>query len=304
MSDDLTRAIQHIIDTTGLDRVTALKIASAHAAPPRDQAIPPITSAIAGAALAPPTTNEPAEPPPAAPGCPDCGGAGWYKEAVPYGHPRFGQLLPCACKQGEQETRAAIRRTAILSGLAHELGDDLARCRLASYVTTHPDPTQRQALSRALRIATDYSRELRGWFYLWGPCGTGKSHLAAAVAHEAALRGLHSSYASVPALLRFLKAGFGDGTGDARMVALQLVDLLVLDDIGAEYHKGPGDWADGALFELINQRYLYNKATIFTSNMPPSEIEPRIASRIVGRAREVRLFVDDYRRRQAPQGDE
>lgn len=303
---DLNERIRQIIDRTGLDEVTATKIASADQPPPRDQAPEPITTSIASALTAPPTANEPDTPPaPVASGCPDCGGAGYYKLAVPYGHPRFGQLLTCACKQGEQAERLVLRQTAILAELTRELGDELADCSFATYSTTHSaDAEQQRTLARALRIAQEYSRDPRGWLYLWGPCGGGKSHLAAAIAHAAVERGIHTSYASAPALMRFLQAGFADGSGDARMRALQLVGLLVLDDIGAEYHKKPGDWGDTALFELINQRYLYARPTVLTSNLAPRDLEPRIASRIIGRGREVRLFVDDYRLRQAPADDD
>jgi hypothetical protein len=31
--------------------------------------------------------------------CSSCSGAGWMKEAVPFGHPHFGLLFPCQCKQ-------------------------------------------------------------------------------------------------------------------------------------------------------------------------------------------------------------
>ena len=39
--------------------------------------------------------------------CPHCDGAGYYKEEVPYGHPNFGKLMPCVCKQQELSQRAA-----------------------------------------------------------------------------------------------------------------------------------------------------------------------------------------------------
>src|SRR5215216_5246488 len=37
--------------------------------------------------------------------CDACQGAGWVKEAVPYGHPHFGVLFPCACTLAEQARR-------------------------------------------------------------------------------------------------------------------------------------------------------------------------------------------------------
>ena len=43
------------------------------------------------------------------------------------------------------------------------------------------------------------------------------------------------TYASVPDLLRFIRRGFGDGAADERLDALMQVDVLILDDLGAEY---------------------------------------------------------------------
>ena len=37
--------------------------------------------------------------------CPQCEGAGYYKEAVPFGHPHFVVLFPCECKLREKELR-------------------------------------------------------------------------------------------------------------------------------------------------------------------------------------------------------
>jgi hypothetical protein len=53
------------------------------------------------------------KPPPQAdetliqPNCSICDGAGWVKEAVPFGHPSFGVLFPCQCKQAERARRTA-----------------------------------------------------------------------------------------------------------------------------------------------------------------------------------------------------
>src|SRR5947208_1118939 len=43
--------------------------------------------------------------------CQHCNGAGYYTERVPFGHPHFGVLFPCACKLAEWE---AHRRQELL----------------------------------------------------------------------------------------------------------------------------------------------------------------------------------------------
>ena len=99
----------------------------------------------------------------------------------------------------------------------------------------------------------------------------------------------------MPKLLRYIKAGFADRTSDDRLLALQLVDLLVLDDLGTEYHRDTYDYNDQALFELLNERDQYDRSTIITSNSPRADLEPRIRSRIAIQTRELHLDAPDYR---------
>ena len=74
-----------------------------------DPTFPPDSSACPPGSTSLPTTAPPpssAQPSAASGTCPHCNGAGWYKEAVPFGHPRFGEPLPCACKLAEREALA------------------------------------------------------------------------------------------------------------------------------------------------------------------------------------------------------
>lgn len=307
MDSDLSGLIRAEMDRTGLDEVTAAKVVSGRLA--RDarpgQGTEPITNATLKAALtAPPTPNEPFPIPVPPPRCPDCGGDGFYKEAVPFSHPNFGKLFPCRCTLERRSRREQERQTAILGQLGRELGE-LAGRRLDTFDPARAEKgEQRKSLEAALAAAWEYVAALpridlgqANWLYFWGPCGVGKSHLAAGIAYLAAEQGYRASYASAPALLRFLRDGFKDDSENARMLALQVVDLLILDDLGAEYHRSEGDWADQTLFELVNARYLYSRATIITSNLSIADLplDTRTKSRICGRAREILIFGDDQR---------
>lgn len=293
--DQLTRQIQ---DETGLDAATAEQIALAQLAPPGPASAPITADLVARALTAPPTANEP-DVIPIAPSCPDCNGAGWYLERVPYGHPNFGKLLPCHCKLDEHGRQLRRRRLEILSRLQDDLGGELSRCRLESFDPARGcDDESRATLRRALGAAQTFLAERRRWLYLYGPAGVGKSHLAAGIALAYAEAGYgRVAYASVPKLLRFVRAGYQDGSSDVRFDALQLVDLLVLDDLGTEYRKAGDQFShtDSLLFELINERYLYDRLTIITSNLELEDIEQRIGSRIRGKARVILLDNADQR---------
>jgi DNA replication protein DnaC len=243
--------------------------------------------------------------------CAGCNGAGYYTLAVPVSHSDFGRLFACDCLLHTREQRAQLdqarQTSAVLARLARELG----RLTAASFATfdldrplveltwahqTFPVVVQRQALDQALRDAHSYAEAPTGWLFLCGPCGAGKSHLAAAIANHLATNSWGVTYASVPDLLRFVRGGIRGGEADVRMDALMHIDLLVLDDIGAEYLTV---WAQEQLFILLNARYLADRATILTSNDRLEALPARLASRIRELGQIIWLPVSDYRRLRA-----
>ena len=95
-----------------------------------------------------------------------------------------------------------------------------------------------------------------------GPTGTGKSHLANALAWEAVKRG-HTVYLrSTHRLLADLQAARAGGTFTRRFARLSSVGLLVIDDFGLRPLSAQG--AED-LYELIRERYEH-KSLIITSN--------------------------------------
>jgi DNA replication protein DnaC len=239
--------------------------------------------------------------------CPDCHGAGYYTLAVPVSHSDFGKLIPCACLIRAREQRAqqqqARHTQAVLAQLAHTLGR-LAHARFDTFDPNRPlvelmwsgesfsIDVQRQALGQACDDAQRYAEQPHGWLYVCGPCGAGKSHLAAAIANVLATRGQAVAYASVPDLLRFVRRGFGDGAADERVDALIQIDVLILDDLGAEYLTA---WAAEQLFVLLNARYLADRATVLTSNDRLEALPTRLQSRTREQAQIIWMPISDYR---------
>lgn len=232
---------------------------------------------------------------PGDPKCPVgvCDGTGWCVQPVA-GSRLFPELVPCACRIAAREAHdriiARARRNALLAQLESELGGKLSRCTLDNYsLEWAVDAAARATMKAALESCRRYAGQPKNWLYIHGPVGVGKSHLAAATARQIAEQhDLAASYTTEPAMIAFLRSGWGkagDQSADARMEALQTCDLLVLDDIGAAFRgKGEQAWVDAQLFELLQPRYLNSRLTILTSNLPPQDLEPRLASRIRGEA--------------------
>jgi len=119
---------------------------------------------------------------------------------------------------------------------------------------------------------------------LSGPTGTGKSHLANALAWEAVKRN-HTAYVrSAHRLLADLQAARANGTFTRRFARLCSVGLLVVDDFGLRPLSAQG--AED-LYEIVRERY-ERKSLIVTSNRafqewPDAFGEPLLASAALDR---------------------
>jgi DNA replication protein DnaC len=97
-----------------------------------------------------------------------------------------------------------------------------------------------------------------------GPGGTGKSHLAQAIAHAAIQQGHRVLYRETHILLEELAEAVVDGSRKQYMESIASVPLLLIDDFGMR--KLPHTAAED-LLEIIMRRY-ERASTLLTSNRP------------------------------------
>ena len=129
-------------------------------------------------------------------------------------------------------------------------------------------------------IVEDWAADPHGSLTLIGGTGTGKTHLAAAVANTALARGQSVWFAVVPDLLDMLRRTYqadAEQSYDQLSASLRDADLLVLDDFGAH---SPTPWAEEKLYQLCAARYVAERPTMFTTNLQPDHLDARIASRL------------------------
>lgn len=208
--------------------------------------------------------------------CPICQGLGYLRLDVPPGHPDFGRLVPCRCKEKE----SAERRLDRLQRLGH-----LGALRRLTFDTLMPeglcpDPELRRRFRLAYQVAQEFATTPEGWLVLCGVSGCGKTHLAAAIANRRLELGAPALFAVVPDLLDHLRAAFGPESEiayDEMFETVREAPLLILDDLGTQSNT---PWAQEKLFQIVNHRYNDRRPTVITTNVPLERLDDRLRTRL------------------------
>ncbi|MDD5093906.1 MAG: ATP-binding protein [Dehalococcoidia bacterium] len=143
------------------------------------------------------------------------------------------------------------------------------------------DKEQRESLRVALEASRRFSESPEDWLVLIGPAGSGKTHLAAAVANRQIECRRPVYFASVPELIDRLRPTFrsdGKRENELSLEAIKGGPLLILDDFGMETATA---WAREKLYQIINYRYNAKLATLITATYPAMEsLDVRLKSRL------------------------
>ena len=105
----------------------------------------------------------------------------------------------------------------------------------------------------------------RNGLFIAGPTGTGKTHLAAAIANQLIHKGNPVICMTMIDLLARIRKTFNrEGVDESTVLNLyKTVPLLIIDDIGKET---PTEWAISTIYNIINGRYEEYMPTIVTTN--------------------------------------
>lgn len=137
-----------------------------------------------------------------------------------------------------------------------------------------------QNLEYCKKYADDFHLPCSG-ILMKGKTGLGKTHLSLAIAGVVINKGYSVVYGSVPDLLRKIEQQhFGADKENNTLELLENADLLILDDLGAEFES---KFYTAALYNIINNRINAGKPTIVNTNCEISEIRQRYDDRIASR---------------------
>lgn len=196
--------------------------------------------------------------------CDVCHGKGYYY--IQDGN-RY-ERIPCKCSA----SRDALRYVEAMGYL-----DTVKRCRFDTFEAYD------EATRSMLEICVKYAQNPKGWLFMGGQSGCGKTHLAFAIFG----RLIHKHYS--PKIMLWIqdsqriKAGVNSPEYDRLVERYQDADVLIIDDL---FNTEP-TVADIKLARtILDGRYINNLPTIITSEMTLStmnEVDDAITGRIAER---------------------
>ena len=168
--------------------------------------------------------------------------------------------IPCKYKKKALKEEKVTRQTVLDNAKIKDIKITKSRTDVIKWIKNYYDKFDPYKTTKGL--------------YLHGNFGTGKSYLLAALLNELKLKfGVNTEICYVPELLRKLKE-------DLYLVKdnvyyLENVDILLLDDIGAEKVT---EWGrDEILGTIIQTRMNKGMPTFFTSNLTLTELEHHLS---------------------------
>jgi len=149
------------------------------------------------------------------------------------------------------------------------------------------DPRRAEAVTQADQFIHQAKSSLpeKGLF-LSGPFGVGKTYILGAIANELQQQNIASTLIYMPELVREMREAIQTNTVQEKIDLFKQVDVLMLDDIGAETMSA---WfRDEVLGSILQYRMMEKLPVFFTSNYTMEQLEKILATSTKGGFEEVK----------------
>lgn len=231
--------------------------------------------------------------------CPDCGGTGWLRRDLPYGHPDFGTTRALVRCENEVHQERYVLKLAELSGLCKaDLDTRLVDFRETHY-TAGDNGNEVLVSNRAmLDAARAFVKEPYGFLYVWGGPGNAKTDVLIAVVNEINMAAgkVIAVYLKFSKLVEYMRESYiehqrrrqqpdAPDTYSQRFNEVKAVKVLAIDEFDFDGEKlRETAFAKEFRFDFLDDRYHLatrgETATLFASNSPPETLPGPIFDRI------------------------
>lgn len=219
--------------------------------------------------------------------CEVCGGTGYIGS----------NMCECLAELCRQEQKKEL---AVLTG-GKESFSQFRLDYYSDYTDSKYGASPRTIMERNFQSCRRYAMTFSnnsGNLLFVGGTGLGKTFLSACIARAVADRGYSVVYETSGHLFSKMEQAKFSGSEDAKkeIVKYNTCDLLILDDLGTEM---AGQFVTASLYTLLNDRILYNKPMVISTNLNVDEIarrySPQIASRLHGNFGRLTFVGEDIR---------
>ncbi len=210
------------------------------------------------------------------PECPRCHGTRFIHPLTPSGEPDYSRLITCVCARQESAKKRASRLQSMsnLGGLSNLSFDNLLPAGRSN------SPVSQKLFQLALDEIHKFAENPQGWIVLVGPVGSGKTHMACAVANHRIEQGYPAFYITVSELLDHLRSAFNPNSEieyDELFEQIKDSQLLILDNLS---YSGTTAWSKGKLDQLLEHRFNSRLPTLITTSMAVEEFDNDYAGHI------------------------
>jgi len=159
------------------------------------------------------------------------------------------------------------------------LGKRFAKRTFKNFKKDNIAPELLYAYNKAFEFATKFPDVEKGLLFT-GPVGTGKTHLAAAIANQLIDQLYSVAFGNVTDIITLIKSTYSK---DSQLTEAELIraftddtDIFIIDDLGKE-HSSPN--TSTVLYQIINRLYENEKPIVVTTNFSSAALCKKLNER-------------------------